>query len=148
MIDRLGKVRELEMDLNAEIVEHEERGHYEIVPGSDYGSGPCSFDKVWDEEYIVDSPEIRSPDYAKRRAAEARLGEIWNSPDEGPVARYAAAKALGERVDKIPFYDVLMNVDNWIDKNSDNIGALGLGIAFNGAAFGLIYIAAKFRLFG
>jgi len=144
MIDSLRVIKKLKEDLSAEVITQAEEGHYIIVPGSDFGSGPCSFDKDWDEEYIVDREAWRDPDYPTRRAAEARLKKIRDSPDEWPAIRYAASGALGENPKNKPCYDILMRMGDWIEKNEDNLGALAFATAFVGATMGLVYAAHRF----
>ncbi len=95
--DAIDAISELRIDLFAEVIVQEEKASYHIVPGSDYGSGPCSFDKDWDEEKIIEQEEIRGHDVLRREAARARLRQIRDSLDELPVIRYAASKALGEK---------------------------------------------------
>jgi len=89
----LRKVADLGRDMSAEIVVQEEISHEEAIPGSDRGSGPCSFDKVWDYEYIIDKPRITEPDAQKREAAEQKLQQIYDS-SEWYSARYVAGIAL------------------------------------------------------
>ncbi len=91
----LRRIAELRGDLSASLIIQEERGHDEVIPGSDRGSGPCSFDKVWDYQYVVDQPEITEPDTAKRESARALLQDIYDS-SEWYSARYAAGWALGK----------------------------------------------------
>ena len=89
------KIKQLEGYLKAEIVVQEERGHDEVIPGSDRGSGPCSFDKVWDYDYIIDKPRIAHPDTETRESARQELHQILdNSKWYQPIRRYLCKRAL------------------------------------------------------
>jgi len=72
-MDIVDKIKELEKDLHAYIVVQNAIGHDEAIPGSDRGSGPCSFDKVWDYEYVVTSPAVTKPDSEKNERAKREL---------------------------------------------------------------------------
>jgi len=97
--ESLQEIAGLKRDLNAERIVQAERGHEQVIPGSDRGSGPCSFDKVWDYEYIIDEPEIREPDTKRKETAKRRLTEIYSSCS-WYSARYAAGRLLGVESDE------------------------------------------------
>ncbi len=95
--DAIKEVERLKRDLSAKIIIQEKIDHLEEVGSS---GGPCSFDKSYDYEYIVDQHEINKPDTSKTEPAKAELTSIYNS-SEWYSARFAAGYALGFEYEKL-----------------------------------------------
>jgi len=94
----LKRIRKLEIELSAKIVVQEEIGHWTEGGPLKGSGGPCSFDKVYDNdppsEYIVDQPRILGPDKGKREAAREELQKIYDSVEQFGI-KYRAGRALG-----------------------------------------------------
>jgi len=92
----LKRLMELEQDLKSEIVEQEEKGHYDGYGGFVQEEVRPGVIKHYFEpmEYIVDQPKIAKPDIEKRKKAWHELEQMKKTSKYYRI-RYRAQKALG-----------------------------------------------------
>jgi len=84
------EAQQLKLDSRANIFVEEETEEY-----TKEGSGPCSFDRVYEPTgRIITEKILVGPDLQKREAAKNKLLQIYDS-SEWYTARYIAATALG-----------------------------------------------------
>lgn len=131
-------ISRLVFDLKSEIIVREGKYREEVIPGSDFGSGPCSFDKVWDYETIVEQEEIREPDIKKREDARKKLIEMYENPPV-PIAKDLAGRALTENnIGNYPYSNLRLYVSGF------DFIYLAKGIAAIAAASGFWYMIYKY----
>jgi len=136
----LSKIEGLRRDLSAEIPGE---GHYEKELVKDFdGLGGIAGERrdsyYYEEDtWVVDNPA--EPNTKTRESAKNQLELIMDNQEEFGVVRYAAANALGIRLDtKFGYYPIRIFINN------HPVTATVTGLAAAGAASGLVYALVEY----
>jgi hypothetical protein len=134
----LREVKDLERDLSAEVIIKEAVLGEEVEKGGSIGEeGYYNYLARWREREVIE-PAMMGPDTIKRENARQNLTRI-SSSHELPIARYAAAKALGFKAEsRFGYYPLRI----WAHEHP--VAATVTGLITVGATSGLVYALVEY----